>query len=28
VRRSKSRRWESDDTEEIIEGECGENALL
>jgi hypothetical protein len=26
VRRSKMRRWESDDTEERMEGECGEKA--
>jgi hypothetical protein len=28
VRRSNIRRWESEDTEEIIDGECGEKAVL
>jgi hypothetical protein len=28
VRRSKIRKWESDETEEIMDGECGEKALL
>jgi hypothetical protein len=28
VRRSKIRRWESEETEERMEGECGEKAVL
>lgn len=28
VRRSKMRRWESEETEEMMEGECGEKAVL